>query len=59
MTNRSFHAQARLRFDSVEAALVAESSECEIKVGIAALDPDDSATDLIERADAALPPSPN
>ena len=49
---------ARQRFDSVEASLAADSSECEIKVGIAALGPDDSATELIDRADAALPPSP-
>lgn len=50
---------AQRRFDSVQAALAAGSSQCEIKVGIAALRPEDSATELIDRADAALPPSPN
>jgi diguanylate cyclase (GGDEF)-like protein len=50
---------ARQRFDSVQAALAADSSRCKIKVGIAALGPEDSATELIDRADAALPPSPS
>jgi diguanylate cyclase (GGDEF)-like protein len=47
---------ARRRFDSIQAALAAGSGKCEIKVGIAALGPEDSAAELIERADAALAP---
>jgi diguanylate cyclase (GGDEF)-like protein len=45
---------ARQRFDAVHAALAADPDPCEIKVGFAALMPEDSATELIERADADL-----
>ena len=45
---------ARQRFDSIQAALASEPGGCELKVGIAVLGPDDSATALIDRADAAL-----
>ena len=48
---------ARQRFRSVQAALAEDPDSCEIKVGFAALAPDDSARELIERADADLPSS--
>ena len=48
---------ARRRFGAVHTALAAETDRCEIKVGIGALAPEDTAADLIERADAALPTS--
>jgi diguanylate cyclase (GGDEF)-like protein len=47
---------ARSRFDSIEAAL-ADSGRGKIKVGIAELGPDDSAVELIDRADAGMPSS--
>jgi diguanylate cyclase (GGDEF)-like protein/PAS domain S-box-containing protein len=47
---------ARRRFDAVQAALATDPQGCELKIGIAALSPDDSATELIDRADAALMP---
>ena len=50
---------ARQRFEAVQAALATDSSRCEIKVGIAALGPEDSASELIDRADAALAPRRN
>ena len=46
---------ARQRFDAVQAALAADPDPCEIRVGFAALAPEDGATSLIERADADLP----
>jgi diguanylate cyclase (GGDEF)-like protein len=46
---------ARQRFSAVHAALAADPDPCEIKVGFAALAPEDSAAELIERADADLP----
>jgi diguanylate cyclase (GGDEF)-like protein len=46
---------ARQRFGAVHAALAADPDPCEIRVGFAALTPQDSATELIERADADLP----
>jgi diguanylate cyclase (GGDEF)-like protein len=46
---------ARQRFDAVRAALAGDPDPCEIKVGFAALTPEDSAAELIERADADLP----
>jgi diguanylate cyclase (GGDEF)-like protein len=49
--------EARKRFRSVQAALAADPSPCAIKVGFAALAPDDGAAELIARADADLPPS--
>jgi len=48
---------ARQRFGSVQAALADGTDPCEIKVGLAALEPGDSAMELIERADADLPTS--
>jgi diguanylate cyclase (GGDEF)-like protein len=48
---------ARQRFGSVQAALAEDPDPCEIKVGFAALAPEDTARDLIERADADLPSS--
>jgi diguanylate cyclase (GGDEF)-like protein len=50
-------ADARQRFDAIQAALANDADPCEIKVGFAALEPEDSATELIERADAKLPRS--
>jgi len=46
---------ARQRFDAVHAALAADPDPCEIKVGFAALAPQDTAAELIARADADLP----
>jgi diguanylate cyclase (GGDEF)-like protein len=46
---------ARQRFGAVQAALAADPDWCEIKVGFAALAPEDSAAELIRRADADLP----
>lgn len=48
---------ARQRFTAIHADLEAEDDGGEIKVGFAALEPDDSAAELIARADAELPPS--
>jgi diguanylate cyclase (GGDEF)-like protein len=48
---------ARQRFGAVQAALAADFDQCEIKVGFAALAPEDRAAELIERADAELPTS--
>jgi diguanylate cyclase (GGDEF)-like protein len=47
----------RQRFDAIQSALAADPDQCEIKVGFAALEADDSATELINRADAELPTS--
>jgi hypothetical protein len=47
-TVRSVHK----RFQSLRAALASEPAGHEIKVGIASLTPDDSAAELIDRADA-------
>lgn len=49
---------ARNRFDSIEAALAADSNKGAIKVRIAGLSPEDSADELISRADAEMPASP-
>jgi diguanylate cyclase (GGDEF)-like protein len=46
---------ARQRFAAVQATLADGPDPCEIKVGFAALEAEDSATRLIERADAELP----
>jgi diguanylate cyclase (GGDEF)-like protein len=46
---------ARRRFDAVQAALADGPDPCEIRIGFAALEAEDSATRLIERADAELP----
>jgi diguanylate cyclase (GGDEF)-like protein len=48
---------ARQRFAAIQSALAADPDQCEIKVGFAALEADDSATELINRADAELPTS--
>jgi diguanylate cyclase (GGDEF)-like protein len=47
--------EARQRFRAVRTTLARDAEDCEIKVGLAALAPDDSAAELIERADAELP----
>jgi diguanylate cyclase (GGDEF)-like protein len=46
---------AHQRFAAIQAALRGEPQRCEIKVGFAALAPQDSAAALINRADAELP----
>ena len=46
---------ARLRFESVQAALADDPYRCAINVGLAALAPGDSVDRLIERAGAELP----
>ena len=46
---------ARRRFDAVQASLAADADRCQIRVGVAGLEPEDSAAALIERADAELP----
>jgi diguanylate cyclase (GGDEF)-like protein len=48
---------ARRRFAAIQTALAAETNPSEIKVGFAALEVEDSAAELIGRADAELPPS--
>jgi diguanylate cyclase (GGDEF)-like protein len=48
---------ARQRFLSVQATLAQDPDPCEIKVGFAALAPEDSASELIDRADGDLPSS--
>jgi GGDEF domain-containing protein len=45
---------ARQRFGAVHTALAADPDPCEIKVGFAALAPEDSAAELTARADADL-----
>lgn len=45
---------ARRRFHAIQDALAASPSQCEIKVGFAALAPNDSRSDLVDRADAGL-----
>jgi diguanylate cyclase (GGDEF)-like protein len=47
---------AHQRFNVIQAALAADPEGCEIKVGFAALAAEDSAAELIRRADADLPP---
>jgi GGDEF domain-containing protein len=49
---------AEHRFNVIQTALAANSDPCEIKVGFAALEAEDSAAELIRRADAELPVSP-
>jgi diguanylate cyclase (GGDEF)-like protein len=46
---------ARERFATVQSALTQDPEPCAIKVGFAALEPEDSADALINRADADLP----
>jgi diguanylate cyclase (GGDEF)-like protein len=47
---------AHQRFNVIQAALAVDPDGCEIKVGFAALSAEDSAAELIRRADADLPP---
>jgi diguanylate cyclase (GGDEF)-like protein len=47
---------AHQRFNVIQSALAADSDGCEIKVGFASLAAEDSAAELIRRADADLPP---
>ena len=46
---------ARERFAAIQIALAADPDRCEIKVGFASLTAEDSAAELIKRADAELP----
>lgn len=48
---------ARQRFAAIDIALAADPDPSQIKVGFAALETEDDATGLIERADAELPSS--
>jgi diguanylate cyclase (GGDEF)-like protein len=48
-------ADARRRFDAVQAALAAHPDRCELRVGFAVLTPADTAAELIQRADSELP----
>lgn len=49
---------ARRRFGAVQADLAADTTDrCEIRFGVAELAPEDSALDLVKRADAKQPPS--
>jgi hypothetical protein len=48
---------ARHRFGAIQATLAADNHRRPIKVGCAALTSQDSATELIKRADAELPAS--
>ena len=49
-------ANLRTRFAAVRTALAEGDAPCRFHVGFAALGPDDTAADLIERAGADLPP---
>src|SRR5450755_3035946 len=46
---------AQHRFNIIQTALAADCEPCEIKVGFAELETEDSAAELIRRADAELP----
>ncbi len=48
---------ARQRFLAIQTALAEDPAHCEIKVGFASLKTDDTAADIIQRADAELPTS--
>jgi diguanylate cyclase (GGDEF)-like protein len=48
---------AEHRFNVIQAGLAADPDRCEIRVGFAALAAEDSASELIRRADAELPTS--
>jgi GGDEF domain-containing protein len=48
---------AEHRFNVIQAALGSGSPACEIRIGFAELAPEDSAAELIRRADAELPNS--
>ena len=48
---------AHQRFNVIETALAADPERCEIKVGFAALAAEDTAAEMIRRADAELPTS--
>jgi hypothetical protein len=43
-----------VRFAGLQAALAADPDPCEIRVGVAALGPDDTAAELVTRAVAEL-----
>jgi hypothetical protein len=43
------------RFATIQTALATDPDPCAIKVGIAALTPQNGAAELIQRADAELP----
>jgi PleD family two-component response regulator len=45
----------RERFGAIQTALAADPDPCGIKVGFAALEPGDTAAELIGRADADMP----
>ncbi|HEV2813018.1 MAG TPA: GGDEF domain-containing protein, partial [Solirubrobacteraceae bacterium] len=47
--------EAAQRFAAVEATLAAGPEPCAVRIGLAALRPDESAADLVARADADLP----
>jgi GGDEF domain-containing protein len=47
----------RQRFAAVQAALATDPDLCEIRVGVAALAPEDSAAELVKRAVAEMPSS--
>jgi diguanylate cyclase (GGDEF)-like protein len=49
--------EARQRFGDIQTTLAADPDHCEIKIGFATLQAEDSATELIQRADAQLPAS--
>jgi GGDEF domain-containing protein len=49
---------AEHRFNVIQTALAADSDPCEIKVGLAALEAENSAAELIRRADTELPVRP-
>jgi diguanylate cyclase (GGDEF)-like protein len=54
MSGASIH-DAEHRFSVIQAALAADAEPCAIKVGFAELEAEDSAAELIRRADAQLP----
>jgi diguanylate cyclase (GGDEF)-like protein len=47
--------QARKRFSAIQTDLAADPEPCAIKIGFAELQPHETVTELIERADAQLP----
>ena len=49
--------EGRARFTAIQDRLAGDPDPCEIRVGFAALQPDDTAADLIQRADRDMPTS--
>jgi diguanylate cyclase (GGDEF)-like protein len=49
--------EARQRFGEIQTTLAADPDHCAIKIGFATLQAEDSATEIIQRADAQLPTS--